>query len=78
MAKYELKEDDLVDPRGYIIAEFCCETNVQTDVVNRLNSHSDLLAACKAFDLAMCSGSRDEIIEAAIAARAAIAKAEGT
>jgi hypothetical protein len=38
----------------------------------------DLLAACKAFDVAMCNGSREELIEAAVAARAAIAKAEGT
>lgn len=47
MKPFELREDDLVDQRGYIIAEFCCETNVQTDVVNRLNSHAQLLEACK-------------------------------
>jgi len=36
----------------------------------------DLLAACKAFDLALCAGSRDELIAAAVLARGAISKAE--
>jgi hypothetical protein len=36
----------------------------------------DLLAACKAFDLALYAGSRDELIAAAVLARGAISKAE--
>ncbi len=36
----------------------------------------DLLAACKAFDIALCIGSRGELIAAAVLARGAISKAE--
>lgn len=37
---------------------------------------ADILAACKAIDIALCIGNRDELIAAAVLARAAISKAE--
>jgi hypothetical protein len=64
----QFRNDDLFDARGHILAEFCCETWKQEQIVNLVNDGATLLAK---LDETHCLKSEAEFQVAAVKKEAA-------